>query len=1513
MSKSNVELVIRARNEATQALRSISDALKTVLDDQRDLAVQAGSTESRIGELGRELQGLGQQLNALRGVEKLSRDLERTEGALRKQRAAAQEAQLEYVRLAKAVSDAERPTKRLQNQLASKQQRLERSREAVIQLERKLTDLNGQYRDSRDAVAGLAQGEGQLAQQTARASAEFTALQAQLRELRNSAKATKATDLTGLDVPSLTQATQALGEVERRLTEVGQQADLTQVDLAELDAELKSLEATGQAMGALKGLLEDFRQMRGQTLEAKRTWKELENQTKQLAQEFRAAAEPSRELAEGLGRARAASRQAKQAYLDSRNGVQQFSRALKTAGVDSRNLDSALRATEDGINRTAAVLAEGQVRLDRWGDAQKAQIEVQREAAAASEREAKARREAARQLYESQRVYRQTKAAVDEARQAYQQATEQVTRIAAAMRQAEQPSGALAQEFERAKKRAQELKASFVEVRDAYGMLGQNMAKNRQDAQAVAGAQQRLEQAMERSGQTMRRNGQAAAAAEQALQRLNQTGRQTRRVGDDVGEGTRRGAEGMRTLATDTRRADEAMRVFRDNGRTTLSLLQRIRGQVLALASAYVGLFGAIRGAQGVFETSIQLEATQARLGALYGDDLERIGEDLRMVRELSEQLGLSFKTTQESYAKFMIAATKAGASIPEAQAGFVSIARAARAAKLSDDQIKGTFMAVEQMYSKGQVMAEELRRQLGDRLPGAFSIFAKSIGVTTAELDNMLENGQVKSDALIHFFVQLEKEFEAGLPAAIKKTQAEMGRFQNAVTDLQLAAGESGFLAAMTEGFHDAAEFLSGGDAQEGARRIGSAIGGLVRNVVQLLDHLDELKLAFQLLGTAYGVKWAAQIAGGISGLITQMRTATAATNTGTAALRIFYGTLLGIGLLMAAWSIAEWAAKEFPAFGRFWYGFKSMLLMGLADLEFKFKATWVSIANSFKVNLSDAFAWFMRNFASDLGFIASLFEVVGDGPVSNLLRSLEAGAQDTAATLVTDATAARLAELEEEFNETVANIERRAREARARMDPNYTPPRDEGGRADVLSVSDFIDPDDLGGWFPDISTAMARVEQQLAEITATTLDARLALIRREFEGLLSDLQARGDEAGIAQVEKLIALRQEEERLRYAEEQRRAAEPARREAERMQGELKRVRRAIQELTADTLEERIALIRDEFADLYAYMERIGDRAALASIERLVELRGEQEAVRMEQERQQKISEEQRKLEQKVNDLFSLRRDLQEQINYLRQSGEPGADDAIDTLKERIEEINGRLEEAIDNALAFARSIGDENAIAALELMRYRIVEVQDQLISAEQVNRQFASGAARGFDQAASGVADFLRGLSNGAELLRNVRDAFLQFASDFLRQIAQMIIQQAIFNALQGASGGGIGGAIAGLFHTGGIVGTSQGGPGRHVPAAWFNNAVRYHTGGIAGLKPNEVPAILERGEEVLTKKDPRHSTNGGNGNQGDIKIINTLDAAEVVSAGLNTPAGERVILNVLSKNRRKVKQTLG
>jgi tape measure domain-containing protein len=102
----------------------------------------------------------------------------------------------------------------------------------------------------------------------------------------------------------------------------------------------------------------------------------------------------------------------------------------------------------------------------------------------------------------------------------------------------------------------------------------------------------------------------------------------------------------------------------------------------------------------------------------------------------------------------------------------------------LSNDDLKGSLNALSQMISKGTVSAEELRGQLGERLPGAFNLAAKAMGVTTAELGKMLENGEIMAgDLLPKLALELNKTFGDKITGNVDSLQASTNRLSNTFT----------------------------------------------------------------------------------------------------------------------------------------------------------------------------------------------------------------------------------------------------------------------------------------------------------------------------------------------------------------------------------------------------------------------------------------------------------------------------------------------------------------------------------------------------------------------------------------------------------------------------------------------------------------------------------------------------------------------------------------------------------
>ena len=138
------------------------------------------------------------------------------------------------------------------------------------------------------------------------------------------------------------------------------------------------------------------------------------------------------------------------------------------------------------------------------------------------------------------------------------------------------------------------------------------------------------------------------------------------------------------------------------------------------------------------------------------------------------------------------------------------------------------------------------------------------------------------------------------------------------------------------------------------------------------------------------------------------------------------------------------------------------------------------------------------------------------------------------------------------------------------------------------------------------------------------------------------------------------------------------------------------------------------------------------------------------------------------------------------------------------------------------------------------------------------------TGAALGRAQAAAesvfhGIEGALLQFVNTGKL------SFSGFVDSVIADLARLAVQRAVTEPLAaaffGALGGG-GGAPSSahanaplLLHAGGPVG-APGGVRRHgVPPAVFAGAARYHGGGIAGLRPDEVPIIAQAGETVLPR----------------------------------------------------------
>ena len=338
---------------------------------------------------------------------------------------------------------------------------------------------------------------------------------------------------------------------------------------------------------------------------------------------------------------------------------------------------------------------------------------------------------------------------------------------------------------------------------------------------------------------TFTRLGQAfAGAGGQSLTSLNIKLNSLREELQGVGIGSKRFRELRNEIEKTQRSLDKA------NGGA---------GGVLGgIGTALAGL-GA--GAAGIaflrssINAAVELDTITRKLSNTLGE--QGAGRALAFTRSLSDQLGLSFKTLASSFGSFTAAATAANVPLQEQEQLFAAVSKAAQALGLSNDEINGSLLALQQVAAKGTVQMEELRGQLGERLPIAFGATARGLGITQQELIKLVETGQLTAS---QFFPALTKGLNE-LTAGAGGTETAAQSFQklaNAWDELQTAFGTS-LLPTIVEQVKNLTGALDGLKIGIDANKLG--LGGLFGNLGLVPDAGIEAVASVRQLASEYNL----------------------------------------------------------------------------------------------------------------------------------------------------------------------------------------------------------------------------------------------------------------------------------------------------------------------------------------------------------------------------------------------------------------------------------------------------------------------------------------------------------------------------------------------------------------------------------------------------------------------------------------------------------------------------------
>lgn len=331
----------------------------------------------------------------------------------------------------------------------------------------------------------------------------------------------------------------------------------------------------------------------------------------------------------------------------------------------------------------------------------------------------------------------------------------------------------------------------------------------------------------------------------------------------------------------------------------------------------------------------------------------------LAIADRATRQLNVPQEIAIQGMTKLTAAVKGAGGQVADAGVVFTNITKAIKGTGGSAEDVQGAITAMVQVFSKGKVSAEELSGQLGERLPGAVTLFAKANKMTLPELQKGLKEGQIGLNELMRFIELLGTRYGMTALKIAASSEDAGARLRISFNDMRLAVGTAlqPIGAELQSTFGRFIEQITPAIIT-GAKLMGDALLGLTKA-------LDEVVLAFTVFASTVAT---IKIVGFIAGL-----------QNATTASVVFAGAIGIIETRIKALALSIYAI---PGWGWIAAGVTALVLLTKAlydnNKEFKF---WVdNISRVVSNDLRAAMKQLSGEVESGVKTAANFFKALSD-----------------------------------------------------------------------------------------------------------------------------------------------------------------------------------------------------------------------------------------------------------------------------------------------------------------------------------------------------------------------------------------------------------------------------------------------------------------------------------------------------------------------------------------------------
>ena len=242
--------------------------------------------------------------------------------------------------------------------------------------------------------------------------------------------------------------------------------------------------------------------------------------------------------------------------------------------------------------------------------------------------------------------------------------------------------------------------------------------------------------------------------------------------------------------------------------------INSVKRQLKSLGGTFKSFAASMGAGLGIYQLVSQMSSVAKELNTAkttlknVSESMGDYNKSMQLAKNLARDYSQDMVSLTGNLASFQASAKGTGIALADVNEIFTSLTKASAYFNLSSQQTSQVLTAVAQMMSKGTVQAQELKLQLANVLPGAFSLMANAVGVTTSELDDLMSKGKLVAKDVLPKFAQELNRMTAG-KINTNGLQLQMNRLKNTFTQFVESANVDKMLGKGVKALNDTLTWL--------------------------------------------------------------------------------------------------------------------------------------------------------------------------------------------------------------------------------------------------------------------------------------------------------------------------------------------------------------------------------------------------------------------------------------------------------------------------------------------------------------------------------------------------------------------------------------------------------------------------------------------------------------------------------------------------------------------------------